>query len=71
MKVAAIVAFSGALSQTLMRPDNLETAFLNHDFSTDRNRRRTSATSVFTLADPISPAWPTPTTAWRHRRFPT
>lgn len=52
MKVAAIVAFSGALSQALMRPDNLETAFLNHDFSTDRNRRRTSATSVFTLADP-------------------
>jgi hypothetical protein len=33
MKVAAIVAFSGALSQALMRPDNLETAFLNHDFS--------------------------------------
>jgi len=52
MKVAAIMSFGGNLSQALMRPDNLRTAYLNHDFSTDRNRRRTSTTSVFTLADP-------------------
>ena len=51
MKVAAIVAFSGTLAQMLIKPDNLATAGLANNFSTDRDRRATSDTSVGLLAD--------------------
>lgn len=50
-EVAAILPFGRTLAQDLIRPDNLATARLANNFSTDRDRRATSDTSVGLLAD--------------------